>query len=65
MTAGMVLSIGWRKVGGDVPTFVVAEMSGNHNQSFKWALQIVEAAACAGSCTQDSNLYIGYHDVGF
>jgi len=30
------------------PPFIVAEMSGNHNQSLDRALQIVEAAAKAG-----------------
>jgi N-acetylneuraminate synthase len=35
-------------VGSGCPPFVVAEMSGNHNQSLDRALQIVEAAAHAG-----------------
>ena len=38
-----------RKIGRDVPPFVVAEMSGNHNQSLERALEIVEAAATAGA----------------
>jgi pseudaminic acid synthase len=36
-------------VGGDAPPIVVAEMSGNHNQSLGRALKIVEAAAAAGA----------------
>ena len=38
-----------RKVGQDAPPFVVAEMSGNHNQSLDRALTIVEAAAASGA----------------
>ena len=36
--------IGDKLVGLDYPPFVVAEMSGNHNQSLDRALEIVEAA---------------------
>ncbi|MDD4803451.1 MAG: pseudaminic acid synthase, partial [Syntrophomonas sp.] len=38
-----------RMVGKDYPPFIVAEMSGNHNQSLERALAIVEAAAQAGA----------------
>lgn len=37
-----------RSLGLNAPPFVVAEMSGNHNQSLERALEIVEAAAKAG-----------------
>lgn len=41
--------IGGRKIGCDAPPFVIAEMSGNHNQSLERALEIVEAAARTGA----------------
>ncbi|MCX5696442.1 MAG: pseudaminic acid synthase [Candidatus Omnitrophica bacterium] len=40
--------IGDRKIGKDYPPFIVAEMSGNHNQSLSHALKLVDAAAAAG-----------------
>ena len=43
-----MMKIGEREIGTHVPPFVVAEMSGNHNQSLERALAIVEAAANAG-----------------
>jgi N-acetylneuraminate synthase len=41
--------LGNRPIGRDQPPFIVAEMSGNHNQSLERALQIVEAAAQCGA----------------
>jgi N-acetylneuraminate synthase len=41
--------IGERLIGADAPPFIIAEMSGNHNQSLEVALQIVEAAARSGA----------------
>lgn len=38
-----------RKIGRESPPFVIAEMSGNHNQSLERALAIVDAAADAGA----------------
>jgi len=43
-----VVNIGGAAVGNKIPPFIVAEMSGNHNQSLERALEIVEAAAKAG-----------------
>jgi len=41
--------IGDRKIGLDSAPFIIAEMSGNHNQSLDRALEIVEAAAKTGA----------------
>ena len=41
-------NLGGSLVGEKHPPFIVAEMSGNHNQSLQRALEIVEAAARAG-----------------
>ena len=42
------INIAGKKIAANYPPFVVAEMSGNHNQSLNRALEIVEAAAKAG-----------------
>ena len=43
------MKIGTQLFGITHPPFIIAEMSGNHNQSLEWALMIVEAAARAGA----------------
>lgn len=43
------IEIAGRRIGPSMPPFVVAEMSGNHNQSLERALAIVEAAAQSGA----------------
>lgn len=42
------IKIGHKWVGADHPPFIIAEMSGNHQQSLEKALTIVEMAAKAG-----------------
>jgi pseudaminic acid synthase len=44
-----MITIGNRKVGAGETPFIIAEMSGNHNQSLERALEIVEAAAKTGA----------------
>ena len=43
------INIADRKIGLNHPPFIIAEMSGNHNQSLDRALAIVEAAAKSGA----------------
>jgi len=43
------IDLGGRLVGPEYPPLVVAEMSGNHNQSLERALALVDAAAAAGA----------------
>lgn len=45
----MGFRLGNKEIGEGHPPFIVAEMSGNHNQSLERALEIVEAAAKAGA----------------
>lgn len=45
----MPISISGRQIGQNFPPFIIAEMSGNHNQSLDRALAIVESAAKAGA----------------
>ena len=42
------MKIAEKKIGLNSAPFVIAEMSGNHNQSLERALEIVDAAAEAG-----------------
>ncbi len=49
VTSQREIRIAGRGVGRGHPPFVIAEMSGNHNQSLERALAIVEAAAKAGA----------------
>ena len=45
----MTMHIGKVPVGRNHAPFIIAEMSGNHNQSLERALAIVEAAAKTGA----------------
>lgn len=49
MTQNDSMTIASRTIGLEAPPFIIAEMSGNHNQSLERALKIVEAAAAAGA----------------
>lgn len=42
------IQIGHKRIGREYKPFIIAEMSGNHNQSLERALQIVDLAAEAG-----------------
>jgi len=48
LNLGIEMQIAQQKIGRESPPFIIAEMSGNHNQSLERALAIVEAAAAAG-----------------
>jgi len=43
------MQISHQKIGREFPPFIIAEMSGNHNQSLERALEIVDAAANSGA----------------
>ena len=45
----MSIGIENRRVGGDAPPLIVAELSGNHNGSLERALTLVDMAAAAGA----------------
>ena len=42
------IEIGGRRIGPGFPTYIVAEMSANHNQDYDQAVKIIEAAKEAG-----------------
>jgi pseudaminic acid synthase len=44
-----IIEIGGRAVGPGYPCYIIAEMSGNHGQSFDQAVKILEAAKSAGA----------------
>ena len=43
------IKIGKRRIGQEYETYIIAEMSANHNQSFDYAVNIVRAAAESGA----------------
>ena len=45
----MTIELAGRFIGTKYKPFIIAEMSGNHNQSLERALEIIEAAALAGA----------------
>ena len=46
--ADSIININWKEIGASFSPFIIAEMSGNHNQFLERALRIVEAAAECG-----------------
>ncbi|WP_019103363.1 N-acetylneuraminate synthase family protein, partial [Chromobacterium haemolyticum] len=46
---GKGVHIGGRPISREAPPFIIAEMSGNHNQSLDRAMAIVAAAASSGA----------------
>ena len=44
-----VFEINGRRIGASEPTYIIAEMSGNHGQSFEQAVEILKAAKAAGA----------------
>ncbi len=51
------LKISGKLIGRDHPPFIIAEMSGNHNQSLGRVLEIVEAAAKPGAHALKIQIY--------
>ncbi len=49
VSAAGTVCLGDRMVGGDQPVFIVAELSGNHNQEYSRAVELIHAAAEAGA----------------
>ena len=49
MTAMMGLTIGDRKIGPDLPVFVVAELSATHNKDFDQAVRLIQACKESGA----------------
>jgi len=43
------ITIADRRIGSQEPPFIIAELSGNHNQSLQRALELIDAAAAAGA----------------
>jgi len=43
------IHISGRRISGDAPPYIIAELSANHNGKFETALQIIEAAKVAGA----------------
>lgn len=51
------MKIGTREIGPGQPTFVIAELSGNHHQDLDQAIALIDAAAAAGVDAVKSQTY--------
>ncbi|MFA5181793.1 MAG: pseudaminic acid synthase [Syntrophales bacterium] len=49
MIIDKTIRIGNREIGAEMPAYIVAEMSANHNQSLEQSIQIIKAARDAGA----------------
>ena len=56
---GVTFRIGDREVGGDHPTYVIAEAGANHNRSLDTAHQLIDVAAEAGADAVKFQTYSG------
>jgi N-acetylneuraminate synthase len=55
------LAIAGRPLGADHPPLIVAELSGNHNQSLDRARRLMDAAAAAGAEAVKLQSYTPHH----
>ena len=53
------IEINRRRIGEGYPTYIVAEMSANHNQDFNQAVKIIKAAKEAGADAVKLQTYKG------
>jgi len=51
------------EIGRHRTPFVIAEMSGNHNQSLERALESSMQLPRRGAWAEDPDVYAGYHDA--
>ena len=60
------IKLGKHVIGVDSPTFIVAEMSGNHNMDFDRAAASHNQSGerGGGGRSEDSDLHCGYHHSG-
>jgi len=50
------------KIGKNNPTYIIAELSCNHNQDINLAYQLIDAAAQAGADAVKLQTYTGRYD---
>lgn len=52
------ITIGKRKIGDNHPTFIIAEMSANHNRNLTIAMKIIKEAKIAGADVVKLQTYV-------